>query len=507
MSFRDSHRTMPPWAWWCGIFIAAFTLLMIFAPYITTHVWWGLRGMMFGVAPLAVVALVTALAAGFESRTLGAFAVALGLATVGWFFAHSYLVDQEYAASVQVVTDGVPDLTERAPFNIAADQARPNLGDSTGDVEDTSYQADKDSYSTLVAKRSVLGLAGYELVLDQHVPLTGRADTPAKCQFGPQADRKLGGLFSHELGRLINSKQRWVNWDSDDAYAYCEKAADGTAFPMVVVPLTEQDGWLLVTEKPAGVALYNGRSGSLVITHDVAKIPGSTYPLSLAATQREATHAAGGLMDYLAGRVGWETTGDGGLDTNSGNDAEFTLAYGEDKQPVYVTPLTARGSATSVSAISTIPARYNGHAELAKLTVHRLSTPWVSPEAMEKRIRSDFQNLPNWQDRSVFEIVPSGNNTWVATLGKSQNIQYRVSGVGNLADKDGKPTTCLADADGKPLQCGTQVNVNGNGVGVQLEQQGTGQSPAGELSGYTPEQLADLIRRASDELARKAGGR
>lgn len=502
---RDTVR-IPGAAVVIGIVAVVTGLLVLFAPYITTHLWWGIRGSLFALLALAVVGLIVLYAIVADTASAWVFAVVAGLGAIGWFVTHEYLVDKEYSASVTVVTDGVPDLTERAPFNVAAEQARPNLGDSSGNVVDTSYQSDQDSYSTLVEKRSAANLAGYELVLDQRVPLTGRADTPTTCKFDPAADRKLGGLFAYELGRKINSTQRWVSWDAGDAYAYCAKGTDGATFPMVVVPLTEQEGWLIVTEKPAGVALYNGHTGALTITDQVDNIPGSTYPLSLAATQRESTHAMGGLIDYIAGRVGWETTGDGGLDTNSGNDAEFTLAQGDDKQPVYVTPLTVRGSATAISAISTVPARARG-TDLAKITVHKLSTAWLSPKSLDDRIRSDFQNLPNWQDRSIYEIVPTGNDTWTATLGKSQNIQYRVNGRGNLADVDGKPTTCLMDADGKKLQCGTQVGTNGNGVGVALEQQGNVPAPAsGDLGGYTPQQLAELARRINDELVRRAGG-
>lgn len=504
---RDTIR-IPGWAVMTTLAVVAVGLLLIFAPYITTHFWWGLRSMMFGVIAIVIVLLFLFAVVVFDNFVAKALLAVAIMGALGWFFVHGYLVDKEYSASIAVVTDGVPDLTERAPFNVAAEQARPNLGDSTGDIADTSYQSDRDSYSTLVAKRSAMNLAGYELVLDQRVPLTGRTEKPATCKFDAAADRKLGGLFAYELGRKINSTKRWVSWDSGDAYAYCEKATDGTMFPVVVVPLTEQEGWLIVTEKPAGVALYNGRTGALTITDKADNIPGSSYPLSLAVKQRESTHAMGGLIDYIAGRVGWETTGDGGLDTNSGNDAEFTLAQGDDKQPVYVTPLTARGSATAISAISTLPAR-SGGTDLAKITVHKLSVPWLSPEAMEKRIRSDFQTLPNWQDRSIYEIVPTGNSTWTATLGKSQNIQYRVTGRGDLADVDGKPSTCLIDgASGKQLQCGSQIGVNGNGVGVQLEQQGTGQVPvSGDLGTYTPQQLADLSRRVNEELVRRAGGR
>src|SRR5690348_11068923 len=134
---RDTVRT-PGWAVIGGVLAALIGLFFLFAPYMSTQLWWGVRGGMFALIALVLVVLAVAYAALSKSMSAKAFAVVVALGAVGWFMVHAYLVDKEYTASIKVVTDGVPDLTERAPFNVAAEQARPNLGDSSGDIADTS---------------------------------------------------------------------------------------------------------------------------------------------------------------------------------------------------------------------------------------------------------------------------------------------------------------------------------------------------------------------------------
>lgn len=68
-----------------------------------------------------------------------------------------------------------------------------------------------------------------------------------------QADARIGGWFTHNLGRKISDQKRRVRFEASDAYVTC---SGGT--PTVVVPLKRQTGILVVTERPAGVALYNG---------------------------------------------------------------------------------------------------------------------------------------------------------------------------------------------------------------------------------------------------------
>lgn len=97
----------------------------------------------------------------------------------------------------------------------------------------------------------------------------------------------------------------------------------------------------MVTERPAGLALYDGRTGKLTITTDTTAVPGPSYPLSIAARQREATAAVGSFTDWWFERSGWDASEDG---ANAGNESEFTLQYRDGSgSSAYVTPLTPQG--------------------------------------------------------------------------------------------------------------------------------------------------------------------
>jgi hypothetical protein len=339
--------------------------------------------------------------------------------------------------------------------------------------------------------------------LVQHVTETGR-NTHDLCAFAPVADRRFGGYLGHSLGRLINSNQRFVNWDEGDAYAYC----DGANHPMVAVPLKAQTGLFVVTERPAGVALYDGSTGKLNIVTDpaqIAKIPGPTYPLSLAATQRESTGAIHGFGDWWWDRAGWELPDDI-HEINSGNVSDYVLAT-SGGQPVYTSLLTGRGSASAISAISTVDAKQTS-TDLAPMVVHHTNPSWLAPASILDRIHANMGDVFMAQPRAaVFELAPLDGNRWVATIGLPQNLLYRVTGVGDLATD-----ACLVKLTGEQIRCGGAVNVNGAGPGVAIGQ--TGAPPAvapapasGDLHGMSGPQLADLISRASQELASRTGGK
>lgn len=290
-----------------------------------------------------------------------------------------------------------------------------------------------------------------------------------------------------------------MQFDSEDLYGYC---ADGV--PMVVLPLKEQDGWLVVTERPAGIAVYDGRTGAITLRPDATGVPGPAYPLTLARAQRESTHALSDLWDYVFGRVGWESTDEDG-DVNAANNAEFVLPDPRDGGGNYVTQLTGRGSATSISAISVIRATATGDA-LAPLIVHRLDPTWVSTSAIAQRVQADYQDIPNWQNLKILEVAPTGGTGWVATIGNDQNILYRVAGDGPL---QGTPATCLFRGDGTRIRCGTLADQGGRGIGTQFGP-GQGGAPPGtplpldaDLSALSNEQLIDLIDRAQQEAARR----
>ncbi|HEX5595511.1 MAG TPA: hypothetical protein VFX61_05730 [Micromonosporaceae bacterium] len=481
------------------VLAVVLAILGAVAPYYTTIVVWELRAMLPALAAIGLAVAVTGASfvagAALSGRSnipviaLTTLGLLIG-GTLGFFWAaHTYYSqDRTYAASIEIVTRALPGLAGRAPYQVGVAQARPNLGDTTGDISDTTYLPDLDRYATLVNRRGIF--SGYEVAFTQQIPLQGRGSADQKCHFDTsRATDRVGGLFSHNLGREISSRKRWVRFSDSDVYAYCDQDT-----PMVVVPLKRQVGVWVVTEKPAGVAVYNGKTGALTFTTDTRDLPGPSYPLSLAAEQREATAGLGSFWDWLAGRAGWRTPDDA---TNSGNDSEFALA--SDGQPMYVTPLTGRGSATAISVVTVVPARHSG-TQLAPLTVHKLDPVWVSPQAIVDRIKADYQDIPNWQTINVYEVVPTGGNSWVATLGTGQNILYRAAGTGDLK---GEKPTCLQRADGSVYRCGTLAGVDGRGVGTQYGSDGEPGSPppTGDLRGLTDEQLTELQRRVADEIA------
>jgi hypothetical protein len=496
---------MAVWVWLC--------------PYFWTNVIWGVRAGLFWIIPLVALAIVVIFLAGMAisrydaEKSYGGYTTVaivtgvLGLVALGWWATslHSYAQNAVYADSVTVATDGVPQLGQRAPFQIASAQARPDLGASQGTIDGTQYQPTTNEFSSLVVRNSAQGYVGYESVLEQKIPLTGHG-TGSACQFDPSADLRIGGnsffgFFNHNLGRAISEQQRWLSYDNGDVYGFCAK--DGT--PMVVVPLVQQTGFWAVTELPAGVALYNGKTGAITFQNDAKGLPGSAYPLSLAALQRASTPALGDYGAWWSGTAGWETDDE---HINSSNNAEFVLPSKDKKQGYYVTPLTGRGNATAISAISTM-SNEGRNGTLATVTVHNLSKPWLSPTAIEQRVKADFQDLGNWQNFKIEEIAPVDGEHYVLTIGNDQNILYRVTGMGDLAPAN--QADCLERVDNDKLiqvRCGTAANVGTNGPGAQYGPNPTNGGPVpslGDLSALTPAQLAALEQQLTQEINRRMG--
>lgn len=487
-----------------GIAVIGFCFAV--APYYSTQLWWSVRQGLFVLIPLLVIVVLGGLAAaaaeggrgsGAAGMGLLAFAAALG-AMVFWA-SHEYQQDRHYVATLQVTNSPVPELTQRTPFNVSQAQVRSNLGDVPGDIQTTSYLPDVEQFATPVERRGAF--SGYQTLLVQHISETGR-NTSTRCDFGPAADARMGGLFSHSLERAVNSKQRAVNWDDQDVYGYCDK---GT--PMIVVPLKEQDGWLVVTERPAGLALYNGATGAVEIRHDAQGIPGPSYPLSLAAEQRESSTAIDGFSDWWWSRAGWELPDDADA-INSSNASEFVLTDVRSDRGSYATLLTGRGSATAISAVSVGPAHLQGRGDqLAPLTVHRTNPGWLSPAAIMDRIHADFGDVfATQRSAQIFELAPLGGERWTATIGLPQNLLYRVHGVGSLSQPP-----CLLTLDGQQIRCGPAVNIGNAGPGVAIGGVGATPGPgavppvpaSSDLNTLTNEQLADLIARAAAESGRR----
>lgn len=513
--------------------VVVFVVWILWASNFWTDIWWALRASAFVTLPLIGLAILILILVGLcaAAENSGSFVVVCGAsvivgicAVVGFLFwvtsIHSYKMDREYAASIHQVDTTVPQFEQRAPFSVASSQVRSNTSVEGADLSDTttSYLPQHNVFTTLVNGRS--GLGNYAAVVSQSIPLQGRG-AAITCSFSPDATRIDGGWFAHNLARLVSDHVRWLTYDSADVYAYC----DGTT-PMVVVPLKSQVGLWVTTWRPAGVALYNGHTDALTVVQDpkaLVAIPGPTYPLSLAERQRDSTDSLGSFGDYLFNRAGYQTTdANGDPDTNSGNSAEFVLGtVGTKKVPSvvdYVTPLTDQGSSTAVSHESVLSAQQTQPGSLAAMTIHKLVPTGVSTAAIESRIRSDYQDIPNWTALSVAEIAPYSSNEWVATLTITggQNIQYRIRGTWDLSTFPGQPgggkaATCLYDGDSdQPVRCGSAALTNGNGIGTAFGGGGSSSpstpaapkgTPTLNLKGMTPQQLAALLNQIAAALA------
>ncbi|MGW7112229.1 hypothetical protein [Streptomyces xanthophaeus] len=501
---------------------ALFTIFILwYASYFTTIVVWEVRKLFAWLALpalAAAAALVLWLAVRWIRRGKGgpgrAYTVALlawfggaaGLAlAVTWLVYGAYLEDRAYMGGVSIVAEPVPELSARAPYLVGKAQAAPHLGDVTGEIADITYLPDSDRFATLVERRG--WLAGYEVGLVQDIPLGASGRDQQRCAFDVErADARIGGWFTHNLGRKIAAERRWARFEPGDAYVTCSGGV-----PTVVVPLKRQTGFLIVTERPAGVAIYNGRTGELTVTDDTLAVPGPSYPLSIAARQREATAAVGSFADWWFERSGWDESEDG---ANEGNESELTLRYREEAgKSAYVTPLTPQGEASSVVAISSVPTRHRGGG-LAPLTVHRLSPTWSSPKALVALVKAEYRDVCCYNDDRVFEVVPTGGSTWTATIGSEQNIRYRVEGRGVV---EGREATCLKGADGSLIRCAyaapgspEEQELARREQEKQKQKPEGGSSPGGvgDLGSYSPDQLAELQRRVSEEFLRrlKAGG-
>ncbi|SHN45140.1 hypothetical protein [Cryptosporangium aurantiacum] len=486
-------------------------LFYLFAPHYSTVLWWEFREALFWIVPIAGLLLLWVILAGataavsdrrsygsgFSEVAVGGLSVLVGgaalVAVIWWLVStHGYEKARAYfTASAKVTTDATPAFGQRAPFPVAEAQARPNLGDVSGDVVDTTYLPQRGSFASLVKRRGWAS-SGYEVTLDQEVPLAGGRGDGTTCTFDRQnAARRDGGWWHHNLARALHNERRHVRYDSGDLYSYC----DGDR-PVVVIPLKKQIGWMVVSERPAGIALYDGRTGEIEFRDTADGLPGPAYPLSLAAKQRDALQASGGYWDYRGGRSGWVASED---DTNSGNNTEFVLpTTAAGNRPSYVTMLTGRGDATAISALAVVDGRVRS-GELATIVVHRTKPGWVSPDAVSSRIKADYQDLPNWQNQKIMEIAPISSSRWVATIGNGQNVLYRVQGSGDLR---GENPTCLVRADGSTIRCGTLADQDGRGVGTEY---GSGSPPGtpSDLSKLTDQELADLQRKVADEVAKR----
>ncbi|PWG66775.1 hypothetical protein DF196_02410 [Bifidobacterium callitrichidarum] len=359
--------------------------------------------------------------------------------------AHGMYLASNVSESVDA---GELDYQPRTPYDVAKAVSNRNLGATTGDArEEKTYLPADGTWTTTVERR---GFAqGYESIQVMKLPQYGEARNQdvSFCSFNPKANRKLDGMmWWNSLNIAIaNRTSPSTVWDSTDSVAVC---ADGR--PVIYVPLKQLSSDILFPYWVAGgVAMYDGETGDLQILHDYqGDLP--LYPQSLASAQRESLKASETYWDYLFGRSGWQDTSNDPKDPNGENRAEFSL---ETKTNVgeYITPLTVRGSSSSITAVGSIDSGMNRVGELAPYTVHRFpdGVSRQANSAVVATITGSILNGYKAQGLTVFEIVPGHDGKWVATIGKSQSILYKadisLDGTIVLKDRDGNIVASNSD--------------------------------------------------------------
>lgn len=491
--------TLAIWGLLAGIALAGAVIVSLWASGLgmfsmleTVFRYYGI----YVLAALAVIVGGTLAFAAFDTKpfVLSVVILVAGVALSGYALAvHPYIVKSVYASEMQEV-DETTDYNERAPWVVANAFSQRGQGDIRGDIRPVRYvptasveEGDKSRYSAAVVERRIFR-AGYEAVQVMDMPYSGSAPSGAvqHCEMPDSMNKRLDSPWPWaSLNWTLHRKTPFLaHFNSADAYAYCN--ADNK--PVIVVPLVKYSGIWRVTMEPAGVFVYD-ENGGRYLTADEANeegIDGATYPMEVARKQREAMKAGGSLTQYYSSVYGYDTTEKDVEDANGTNASEFILTK-EDGSVSFVTPLVPRGTSQSIVAVSDVPGRQEGSGRLP-ITVNtspnlQSSTSTIETKIRESSVKGDVEWTTRWASgMTVYEILPSHDGWWSASVGQGQAVSYRAD-----ISPEGDVTVHRTDgdnADSNPDTSSESVTVSGD-------------KPLSEM---TEADLYDLIDQAVEEL-------
>lgn len=418
----------------------------------------------FPLVLLAVIAVAVVFALGSDSIGI---AVLVGVLSVGGLIfygnARSYNTMLEYASTVHESTGEMPALKERAPFLVAERQASSNLAGINGQIAGTDYLADSNHYATLVERKG-MGNPGYAAIINQTIALTGQA-TGKPCLFDERASQRMDGFFGNSLTRAIAAKDSLLIAKKDDAWGYC----DGDT-PKIVVPVTKLNGWINPVHVPAGVAIYDGKTGNVEIRDEVkpGDLPGPAVALSYVQRVNDALATRNGdWWSMVQNQSGITDELKDENDPNKDNSSAFSLAYKDEPGSVYASPFTSRASSRSIEHVALLESGHVKAGTSPLVNLYQLKTPRQSNSATADKVKADYSDVAWSSGLTVQEIIPVAHDTWAASIGLNQNVVYRA-----LVKDDG--SSCLMK-DGKILRC---IDAEGQTVGASQN----GQQPAGEAT-------------------------
>lgn len=407
------------------------------------------------------------------------------------------------ASKTTVAVDGDnQSFKSRVPYEVAVGTSGANLGDNTGDVTGKVKSIPgSGQYTTSVIRRG--WFKGYEATQVLSLPEYGQPNISNDvkfCKFNEdKAPYRLGGSWwSNNLTyRILNAAGGWTTWfENEDVSVVCNEKGE----PVLYAPIVKSEiGFLSSHDVPAGVVTYNGATGEIQYHKEMSSVNGvSLYPASLAAKQREATHTANGFADYVFNRAGWEDTSKDEDDPNSENPTEFGMVTtGGVIQ--YVTPLTPRGESKSIVAISTVNAGDNKYGQLAQLNVHkyktaRQATSTVKSNVMANGLGGQKTNL------DVFEVVPSQNGEWTATIGQRQTVVYRATIAGD-------DSITLLDSSGKTVFTNRANDSNTTDQSKSGEAKDSGDASKSDAGRDLSSMSVDELKQLSDDVTKELSDR
>lgn len=466
----NSRASIPAGVVLAVLAVIAVGLLFILDPLARARF---VNGAIVWFIPLAILAIsgIVALYGVIADRAAPLIAgILIGIVgLIGFSIHRDWQTHLSYAATVEETSDPVPDFDDRAPHQVAARQATSSLSGINGTPARTAYLPGDDLYTTLVEKPGLMN-PGYTALVSQDIALTGQAKG-STCRFSDRANDRIGGFFGYSLQREIAGIDSRLIVSPGDAYGYC----DGDT-PMVAVPVTKLHGWIVPIHKPAGVALYNGKTGEteLLEGKDTAKLPGGAIGLRYSERVNESMKTWGGTW--------WSTTmKQTGLtdqpkdedDPNALNATNFALRAGY--YTAFASPLTSAASSVTVDAVLVMDSSIAEAGKAPVATMHRLATPRSSNAATADRVKAEFADLAWSSGIFIQEIVPAADGEWAASIGLNQNITHRV-----LIKDDG--SSCLQDARGNVVRCSDDAPA----------QQGSSGSPEGAAPVAVPDDISKL---------------
>lgn len=451
----------------------------------------------YWIVPLLLAIGLGIYAMAHEKFSAGFLAVGLIGLMIAGLFAGSYQRALAYLDTVEVEEVEATDLSfkERAPYDVAIAMSKRNMGDTTGNainyIKALPAVGEHGMYSTSLTRREMF--SGYESSQFMQVPLYGQARSSEveMCDWSEEASLRFGGMApGNNLARAIYQQTpASVSVKERDHVVVCEDNR-----PVLYAPLRKLSGFPFAIEVPAGVAIYDGKTGELTIEENYeGDVP--VYPSEISAKQRVSTYAREGWFDYtFLHRAGWEDTESDENDPNGNNRAEFNLASEDANETYKVTPLTRRGDAQNIIGLGTLQANKVESGTLNTYHVNRYQEGEhrQANSTVADTITADILGGYRASGLTVFEVVPSLDGTWRATVGKAQSINYRaiinVDGSVELYDSNGNRVGGGNTNEDAPSEDGEAPDLD---LGQPLDQ-------------MSPDELREAMDMILDELSERA---